>query len=507
MDTFFTTYLRHQIDSYSDADANGEEQWQDIVTALMDNDEYFRTFDQGLKQTLQKSGYSGDLSDQKETVNYLYKKMSELSPGVTKNTIKGWVTGKQCPDTSSHKTRTYMYQLCFALQLSFEDMKWFFNNVYFGRCFNYRSVEEAVYSYCFQHNLSYQTALRLIDTVQKAPDSNLSASTVPSNFTYCLMEEISNLSSEEELVNFLIKSKPHFRKWNQTALHELKKLMEEISGSPEEKELINNIKDQLIKEISNLQNAHREKKKKYDPNNDPLQNDSYRESLSNLGKFTLRDQEFKSLLIREMYMDAPTDTNSTLCYTLGEHFYNILKSRHISQQKERDTFSRDYILYYIFYGMNKDHEKSEHKKVETETKTKQENMISWPKKLNSIFRNNFPSKAILSSILDENKISSSNSYDAIRKTLILLNFYTYWCKIKLDKSNYVNYTSAQLSESFVEQTNRLLYTCGYESLTPPNPYDFVFLSISMTSSPLDCFRGVMLQIAEEYENSENTQTQ
>ncbi|MFR2592217.1 MAG: hypothetical protein ACLTAS_00725 [Butyribacter sp.] len=49
-----------------------------------------------------------------------------------------------------------------------------------------------------------------------------------------------------------------------------------------------------------------------------------------------------------------------------------------------------------------------------------------------IVRNNFPSKKTMSDILSEDKLSTSKSYDSIRKLIILLDFYRFWVNAKLN---------------------------------------------------------------------------
>ena len=112
----------------------------------------------------------------------------------------------------------------------------------------------------------------------------------------------------------------------------------------------------------------------------------------------------------------------------------------------------------------------------------------------NIVRTNFPSEKTLSDILGVNrngktKISTSHGYDAIRKTLVLLHFYTYWLKQKVhNSSDDGNYNLYQI---YLDESKDCLKTCGYEPLYPGNPYDWIFLYASAnykTENPLDFFR-------------------
>ena len=97
-----------------------------------------------------------------------------------------------------------------------------------------------------------------------------------------------------------------------------------------------------------------------------------------------------------------------------------------------------------------------------------------------IVKSNFPLKMQLSKIKNGKQIS----YDAMRKALIVLNFYDYFAKLSFKKEN--NNSDFEL---FVEETNDLLISCGYPPFYIRNPFDWLILHCANNYSPLDEFRN------------------
>lgn len=123
-----------------------------------------------------------------------------------------------------------------------------------------------------------------------------------------------------------------------------------------------------------------------------------------------------------------------------------------------------------------------------------------------IVKNNFPTRKIMSDILSIEKVSHSNSYDSIRKVIILLNFYIFWVRVDLGYTNYLqeeqNYSDNILYDAFIEEMNTVLYNCGYEYLYAGNPYDWLFMYASLTKNPLRYFRNFIAEIQSEDEDEE-----
>ena len=109
--------------------------------------------------------------------------------------------------------------------------------------------------------------------------------------------------------------------------------------------------------------------------------------------------------------------------------------------------------------------------------------------LPSALKSSFPSKHVINDLRlgFENKKPFKN--DALRKTIIILFFYKYWCEqelnISLIKENF-RYST------FIAEMDNYLNACGFEPLYIGNPYDWIFIFSSKCTvpSPLDTFRDI-----------------
>ena len=88
-------------------------------------------------------------------------------------------------------------------------------------------------------------------------------------------------------------------------------------------------------------------------------------------------------------------------------------------------------------------------------------------------------------------IDASKNYDAIRKLLILLKFYQFWCihdklhPFRLPADGEIRY------ETYLYETNNLLMECGYNSLFEGNCYDALFMLCSGSAAPLETLRNFL----------------
>ena len=72
--------------------------------------------------------------------------------------------------------------------------------------------------------------------------------------------------------------------------------------------------------------------------------------------------------------------------------------------------------------------------------------------------------------MSEDDISTSTSYDSIRKVIILLDFYRFWVNVKLDEGQ-TGLIKIELAEVYHEEADDLLYHCGNNALYNGNPYN------------------------------------
>lgn len=86
------------------------------------------------------------------------------------------------------------------------------------------------------------------------------------------------------------------------------------------------------------------------------------------------------------------------------------------------------------------------------------------------------------------------SHERIRKTMILLEFYTYWANAVVSHQNALWERAETEAERCIDKINRYLIEAGYSELYPGNPYDWIFLWAVKDRQPLVTFRYYMLYL-------------
>lgn len=196
-----------------------------------------------------------------------------------------------------------------------------------------------------------------------------------------------------------------------------------------------------------------------------------------------------------------------VCYELAEkefEYYTKKKNKNNTAKKESDANSDNAIdntntvalvenykaqktsddnLLNLIYGYNA-RANENHTKVYTKSISKSK----FPKKI----RENFPQREQL-----ENIKKGTASADVIRKTLLMLQFYSFFVDAFL---NHKAEFECGLFDEFVDETNLLLDECGYVQLYWRNPYDWMIGYCAYAPNPIDEFRNL---IAEFYLNNED----
>lgn len=385
----------------------------DSINALkyLNCPENFPSFSSGLTELMVKYSYDGSVDDVEEKTSFICSKLSSIHVKITRTTVKDWFTDKHHPSFTSI-SRTIMYQICFALSASLDDVKWFFRCVYFNRSFNCHTIDEAVYYYCFSHNLTYDHAQALIITINSLPCPPDPVETA-NIFTREICARLDGCSTDEELLDFFKENKNVFNQWNKSASSYIRYFLSIIQGKRSDKAII-------------------EMKKKGKP-----------VPPSEIKKCGLVIQEFLPQL------------------DIDQDFLGDISGKNIA--------SIDFMLDIIL----------------NTTKGIDKNA-----QIHNILRINFPSKKAFSDILG--KSDTSTSYDSIRKCLILLKFYDFWCKVKLRIINIP--VEHNPWEIFCDEVNSLLISCGYEELFFENPYDWLFLWAASTYDPLGFLRDAVNNI-------------
>ena len=223
------------------------------ATDFLLNPDNFQPFHIGLTEAIIKSGYSKNPEDTNAKAAYLSDKLKAIGSSITSKTVASWFIGPQRPKIQSGY-RQNMFEVCFALHFSYENVKWFFSHVYFDRCCNCHLIDEAVYYYCFIHELPYAKACELIAIIEEAPEVVPKETEVKANFTQYIQKQINIFQSDEELVSFLISQKYNFHTWNLSALSAINDFVLEILGSNDTKNTIDGLKKEVSYKLTPLYN-------------------------------------------------------------------------------------------------------------------------------------------------------------------------------------------------------------------------------------------------------------
>ena len=406
---------------------------------FLKNPENFRAFNHGLIELLNKKNFPGDLNNIFEMTDYLYERLREINSTVKKITVQSWFDGIHRPKIEP-ASRPRIYEICFALNLTFDEVIWFFHHVYYDRAFNCHDISEGVFYFAFLNGVKYPEALAIINDIKSSsygPNDKEEAALVYTSF---IKNRLRELHSTEELKSFIIQNKASFTVWNNTALQYINKFFFEITGDE-------NTSKPVIQKIQHRLTHLNNKVKTIELN--------------------INDIDKCGLLVREIIFDAKFS-----------HADKYEAEKLIDRLKSKNTFSQAFILENI---------------LETSSGLGKNPEIPY------VVRLNFPSKKVLSEILNLLQSNTLKSYDAIRKTLILFHFYVFWCKFKLgDFSD----DDGKLVETYREEADILLEECGYEPLYSGNPYDWVFLFSAFSGdckNTINTFRDIVSSLLSELE--------
>lgn len=443
----------------------------------------FRSFGDGLTTVLEKSGYTGK-NEIKEKSDYLLGKLQKIGSSTGIKTIKSWFDGSKRPKIQN-SSRKKMYEICFALELSIEDTVCFFNHVYQDRCFNFHNIDETVYYFCLARGLAYNKAEKMISAINNAAVSE-DEKEVDINFTKSVKSEIEEKNTEKELVKFLIEQKKCFEKWNLQAYKFIIECYEKILGNEASKPIISEFREKVKK-------GEEKQSRQIDINFDLDQN----------------DEVIIGLIFKELKWDV-------------EHYQISISD--LKELLTGDLLSNAFLLKRLWIDPVKSFKGTE---------------------IPEAISNNFPSAKVLSNVLDNVKMGKSESYDSIRKVIVLFQFYSFWCEKKLDVENkkknknpdmkgdslkegnnenfdmiedsskegdnkkpdtgedsskkdndkkpdvIMRYGSEKRYGQYLDEVNCWLEDYGYSSLYSGNPYDWIFLHSAQSDTPLEKFRELM----------------
>lgn len=335
----------------------------DHVIEFLNHPQWMTFFYERLYELIQQTGYKGAKENISEQVNFLYKKYQEIPEiSITKTTLSSWFSTKSRPSFES-RSRSKMYDLCFVLHFNYEEVRHFFDYIYLDRCFNCRSIEEAVYCYCFSNALDYVHARKLLTEAERILAEKPSEEAQPLLYTHIMEKDIHSLKSDSDFLAYIKANQPSFSNFNQSARNQLQKLIGKIKGTEEDQKQFN-----LFRK-------------------DPKSFLSFQSE--NI------DKTFGGYVVREFIHE-----------NLGSDYAKLLENI-----KGMNLASTDFMLFQIL-GIN-----LAHYRCETPSGS-----FAKHARLTELARKNLPSDQNLSNIL---RSKQNVSFDVIHKMILLLHFYSF----------------------------------------------------------------------------------
>ncbi|MCQ2522026.1 MAG: hypothetical protein MJ105_06570 [Lachnospiraceae bacterium] len=211
----YTVELQNKINTFSTREADYN---QELIDAM----QRFRSCDQALDAFIKLHGFSGNIHSIQEKVSFIknkFKEKGEDSPRF----VEEWYT--------EHKPflkKTGM-QICFVFDLSEEETRDFFRRICFDRAFDLHTVEDVVYLYGIRNHLKYRECADIIGQIPKL-DKQRIVDMDTAIYTEEIEEEINEISSIEELKEYISYHKDIFSYNNVTAYSNIQTLWNQIAG-------------------------------------------------------------------------------------------------------------------------------------------------------------------------------------------------------------------------------------------------------------------------------------
>lgn len=204
---------------------NCDEDYRVLIETLNDKD-FFRSFGDGLLFFLQKKRPELTIAT---AIQYLEEccSMTGVNPKeiASSNTLKNWFKGGPRPK-KGEDSRSSIFALAFALQLSPEEAAQLFHEVYLDRAFDYRNEKEIICYFGLKHKLSWLETKRLLTRVC-VQDGDANDCTM---LTSQLKTDIDLLVDEESLYSYISNHSHNLTKKNIAA----KKIVSELINKTKE---------------------------------------------------------------------------------------------------------------------------------------------------------------------------------------------------------------------------------------------------------------------------------
>ena len=158
--------------------------------------------------------------------------------------VTNWFKGV----TPGITNRTNNYDLCYALEMNFEETYMFFQKAYLTQPFNCKSRVDAIYFYCFYNNKSYDTVIKLIKDSEgfEVQENVYTASNE-------ILKKIIECSDDEAFLSYLTKhcysNEQSFQKAREIVNAEIDLIKKRIADMAIEDISLKRLNSQVIEEV------------------------------------------------------------------------------------------------------------------------------------------------------------------------------------------------------------------------------------------------------------------
>lgn len=203
----YTKRLEEEIWNINFNDENATKEPEVALEFL--NSEKFRTFGEGLFDVVSKKYPEVDEENVVAKIKEYTKTNGVPDKEIAKspNTLANWLKKDSRPK-KGEKSRHQMFALAFALNLSVDETKYLFENVYLDRAFDYRKPKEIIFYFCLKNGKTWSDAERLIDEASKQVRQHDDKTIITRN----MLDELNELNDEVALLAYLNNHGHNFEK-------------------------------------------------------------------------------------------------------------------------------------------------------------------------------------------------------------------------------------------------------------------------------------------------------
>lgn len=232
--------------------------FEEKATAIFNEEDYvnelkkivgrFRTFGEALDSFIIEHGYKGEPDNIEKKVKFIADKCKQANVPIPRN-LKKWYTENKRIERNS----PVPFQLCFAFQLNVEEVNDFLRRICLSRGLDCHSMEEVVYYFAFKKGLTYTEVQNIMSEINFInPEKINSADLI---YTDLIVEEIEEIETPIELINYLNNNTEKFAYNNATAYEAIQTIWNDILGNDQKQGIAKKERKQLYAPFDKEENA------------------------------------------------------------------------------------------------------------------------------------------------------------------------------------------------------------------------------------------------------------